>query len=189
MNNDVTNLYFYYYNFNLNGDINEPKEIKLNDMNIQNKMVRCQINSNSTFIICFYYSILNVESYLTSTIFNIQKMNLIKANTSNIMNTNEINQIKLAMSYNDKFFVCFLNDTNPICLINNYLYEFKEIECSRVGSFNPKYKVIYFKETDDFILLSRKTLFTTILNNADNSIKKCFQKPFKPQSNENSIIL
>ena len=55
-NNDTTNLVFYYYNFDLNKGINEPKKKIFNDMNIQNKKIRCQINSNSTFIICFYYS-------------------------------------------------------------------------------------------------------------------------------------
>ena len=55
-NNNTTNLSFYFYNFNLTKSINEPKEIKFNNLNINNKMVRCQINSNSTFIICFYYT-------------------------------------------------------------------------------------------------------------------------------------
>ena len=59
LNNDTTNLFFYFYNFNLNEGINEPKVIKINNMNIQNKMIRCQmircqINLNSTFIICYY---------------------------------------------------------------------------------------------------------------------------------------
>ena len=55
-NNDTDNLLFYFYNFNLNEGINKPKEILFNDINIQDKKIRCQINSNSTFIICFYYS-------------------------------------------------------------------------------------------------------------------------------------
>ena len=29
----------------------------------------------------------------------------------------EINQIKIAKSYNDIFFVCILNDENPFCII------------------------------------------------------------------------
>jgi hypothetical protein len=49
-NSETTNLFFYYYNFDLNEELNEPKEIIFNDMNIQNKMIRCQINSYFTDI-------------------------------------------------------------------------------------------------------------------------------------------
>ena len=55
-NNDTSNLYFYFYNFKVDESINKPILIKFSEMNIQNKMIRCQINSNSIFIICFYYS-------------------------------------------------------------------------------------------------------------------------------------
>ena len=54
-NNDTNNLYFYFYNFKVDEDINKPILIKFSEMNIQNKMIRCQTNSNSIFIICFYY--------------------------------------------------------------------------------------------------------------------------------------
>ena len=59
INNNSSNLIFYYYNFNFNEGINNPKVIIFNDMNIQNKMIRCQINSYFNFIICFYYSIIS----------------------------------------------------------------------------------------------------------------------------------
>ena len=77
-NNDFANLYFYYYYFNFDGDITKVKEINFNDMNIQNKMIRCQINSFSTFIMCFYYSIDNEQNYLVSQILNMKEMNLEK---------------------------------------------------------------------------------------------------------------
>ena len=54
-NNDTSNLYFYFYNFKVDENINKPILKKFSNMNIQKKMIRCQINSNSTFIICFYY--------------------------------------------------------------------------------------------------------------------------------------
>ena len=85
-NNDTTNLFFYFYNFNSNKNIIKSKEIIFKDMNIQNKMVRYQINSFSTFIICLYYSKYNGQNYLNSTKFNIKDMNLIKEPTSNIFN-------------------------------------------------------------------------------------------------------
>ena len=80
-NNDTTNLIFYYYNFDLNKGINKPKKIIFNDMNIRNKMIRCQINSNSTFIICFYYSKNNTEKNFVSTLFQIKNMNMFKDKT------------------------------------------------------------------------------------------------------------
>ena len=63
LNKENTKLFFYYYNFNLSEGINEPKEITFNNINIQNKKIKCQINIYSTFIICFYYSIYNLLKF------------------------------------------------------------------------------------------------------------------------------
>ena len=57
-NKDVNELIFYFYNFDINEGINKPKKIinenyYINDINIQNKIVRYQINYSPTFIICF----------------------------------------------------------------------------------------------------------------------------------------
>ena len=104
-NNDTNNLYFYFYNFKVDEDINKPILIKFSGMNIQNKMIRCQINSNLTFIYCFYYSKDNKQNILTTTIFYIKDMNLIRNKTYIIFETNkDINQIKVAKSYNDTLF-------------------------------------------------------------------------------------
>ena len=85
-------------------------------MNIQNKMIKCQINTYTTFIICFYHSIVNSKNYLNITIFNIKDFNLIRDKTTN-KEVIDIKQIKLARSYNDKFFVCFLYNRTAECLI------------------------------------------------------------------------
>ena len=122
-NNDTNYLLFYFYNFNLNEEINEPKVIIFNNMNIQNKMIRCQINSNSTYIICFYYSIINSKNYFCSQTFRIKDMDLFEEKNSTVILENEnldvIKQIKISNSLNDKFFICFSNDKNPICIIND----------------------------------------------------------------------
>jgi len=56
-NNETNNLYFYSYNFQLNQKIlYNPEIIKMDNLNIENKMIRCEMNSNLTFIICFYHS-------------------------------------------------------------------------------------------------------------------------------------
>ena len=55
-NKDTNKLNLYFYNFGINERINNPKEKTIDKMNIQNKMIRCTMNSDLTFIICFYYS-------------------------------------------------------------------------------------------------------------------------------------
>ena len=191
-NKDNANLLFYYYNFNFDGDITKLKEITFDNMNIQDKMVRCQLNSNSTFILCFYYTIYNSKNNLASTIFYMENMNLTKGRTSYHFNVvNEINQIKFASSYNDRFFVCILNGTVAICLNNNNtndFFEFKEIACHFSSNYSSRYKVFYFKESDDFMFISISYCTATILNNNNNIIKKCGKRIFELQSNEYSII-
>ena len=189
LNKEPTNLFFYYYNFNLTKEINESKIIKFNDMNIQNKKIRCEINYYSTFIICFYYSILNAKNNFVSTIFQIKNMNLYKEKTSTKIVSHTINEIKVATSYNNNFFVCFLVDTTAVCLINDNLYKFNEIQCRHNSGWSNAYKVLYFRETDDFMLISRTFLTTTILNNHNNNIKKCNKNILTQQSEVYSIIL
>ena len=58
-NNEPKTLLFYFYNFNFIEGLNMQKAIPFMNMNIKNKMIRCQINSYYTFIICFYYSKIN----------------------------------------------------------------------------------------------------------------------------------
>ena len=98
-----------------------------------------------------------------------------KEQTNEIICTNsdEINQIKLAISDNNKYFVCFTINSIPKCVINENSYEFKEIDCNDFGQSDLRYKTFYFKETEEFIFISFYFLTATILNNLDNSIKKC----------------
>ena len=191
-NNDNTKLLFYYYNFNFDGDITKLKEKIFDDMNIKDKMVRCELNSNKTFIICFYYTLYNSRNNLASTIFYMENMDLIKGNTSHHFNVvNEIKQIKFAKSYNDRFFVCFSNSSVPICIINNDtndFFKFKEIDCHPSSNYSSKYKVLYFKESDDFMLISIGYCTATILNNYNNLIKKCGINIYEKQSNAYYII-
>ena len=60
-NKDKNKLEFYFYNFNLTESfdtISKQQKYEFNNMNIENKMIRCQINSYSTFITCFYIQLL-----------------------------------------------------------------------------------------------------------------------------------
>ena len=73
------------------------------------------------------------------------------------------------------FFLCFSNNMTPVCLVNNYLYEFDKIACEH-SAWSLDYEVLYFKETDDFMLISRLNLHITMFNNANNSLKECKKK-------------
>jgi hypothetical protein len=126
LNKDESNLFFYFYNFNLNEGINEPNEISFDNMNIQNKMIRCQINSDFTYIKFFYYSKDEYNHYLKLTKFEIKDMNLNLEGTYNYTVYNKTNQIKLAISNNDNIYLCYLDDSTPYCIINDILNNFKD---------------------------------------------------------------
>ena len=147
-NSNTTHLIFYFYNFNLTKDlIEQPKQIIFNDMNIQNKMIRCQINSYSTLIICFYYSILNNETnfnLFVSTIFQIENLDLFKEKNYIRTVSNEINEIKVATSNNSNFFVCFLDYYTAIVLLMMiYMISKKLIALKMViGKLNTKFYIL-----------------------------------------------
>ena len=178
LNRDQNNLEFYFYNFNLTENINniyEQKTYEFNNMNIENNMIRCQINSYSTFITCFYFSIINKQNNLASTTFYIKNMDLfIEKNFTKRVNYN-ITEIKVSTSYDSNFFMCYLDDTTAVCLTNNNRYEFNKINCTHDPNWGKTYKVLYFRQTDDFMLISKKYLTTTILDNHDKLVKLCKQ--------------
>ena len=189
LNKDNKNLLFYFYNFSIKEGINIQKAIPFMGMNIQNKMIRCQINSDFTFFICFYYSIINKENIFSSTMFYINNMNLIKGNTLSIdKSVNAIKQIKVVTSFDDNYFVCYSNNTNPICFINDDAYNFTEIGCFNRYGWDINYKVFYFNETKDFILTSRYWLTATVYNNFNKSILVCWKNIFSYQNNVHSLI-
>ena len=189
LNKDENILFFYYYNFSIKEGINAQKALPFMGMNIQNKMIRCQINSDFTFFICFYYSKINNENIFSSTMFYINNMNLIKGNTLAIDKpVNAIKQIKIEASFDDNYFVCYSNNTSPICFINDESYNFKEIGCNHGVGWDQNYKVFYFSETKDFILTSRYWLSSTIFNNFNKSLLVCSKNIFSYQNNVHSLI-
>ena len=131
-NNDTNSLYFYSYNFQLNQKILYNPEIIIKDnLNIENKMIRCEMNSNLTFIICFYHSKNNTENYFVSKTFIIENktdgINLSKIYIYPFNVSNEIKQIKIAKSYNDKFFACiFLVKAEFVSLIKIIIINSKQ---------------------------------------------------------------
>ena len=57
---------FLYFNFSIKGDIINPKEIIIENLNINNKMIRCRIVSHLSFIKCFYNEKINNDNYFAS---------------------------------------------------------------------------------------------------------------------------
>ena len=67
------------------------------------------------------------------------------------------------------------------------------MNCTFGKKFDPNYKMFYFNETGDFIVTSRGTLETGMLNSYTNEIKACFNFTMFPGQNakvdDYSIIL
>ena len=176
-NNDTNSLYFYSYNFELEQEkLYNPEIIIKDNLNIQNKMIRCEMNSNLTFIICFYHSKNNTENYFVSKTFIIENktdgINLSKIYIYSYQVSSEIKQIKIAKSYNDKFFACIFLVKGRICFINkdNY-YQFETIITQKDACWPNNYKVFYFNETNEFMFLSKKdfNISSIIFNNYNDS--------------------
>ena len=93
-----------------------------------------------------------------------------------------------------KFFVCGLNNKSPFCLINEEpyeLYKFNEIGCKPgTKEWSTEYKVYFFKESNNFMIIPKTNLSASILNNLNNSIIKCNEFFLSQQTNvkEYSII-
>ena len=126
-NNATSNLYFYYYSFNKNGEINKINKIKFDNMEIINKKINCQLISNLSFIKCFHYSNIDGESHLSYDKFSINEMNIEKIHTNQYKVGKIIKQVKSAMSFNNNIFVCYSKNSTPVCIINYLNDETKEI--------------------------------------------------------------
>ena len=163
-------------------------------MNILNKMIRCQINSYLSFIKCFYYSKSNQQNYLSYENFSIKDNDISKGESLKLKISNYINQIKIAMAYNNNIFICFLVYNNseksiPACYINDYsTNELNQIDCKYDTGYGPGYRVFYFNETGDFMFISVTDLTTTLLSSFNNSVQLCRRQIFSKQYNLYSII-
>ena len=185
---EETIFYFLYYNFSIEGDIMNPEKIIIENININNKMVRCEIISYLSLIKCFYNEKINNINYFSSFDFSIDEMQI--KNKFNMTVNNIISQIKFAISYNNNFFICILISSVPFCYINEYITNnLEEINCTLSSGYVDSYKVLYFNETDEFIFISRYQLTTTLVDNYDYSVTICDKNGiFTTQNNPNTII-
>ena len=156
---------------------------------IKDKMIRCKIIPNKSSIKCFFYKH-NNGHFLSYVKFDIQNIDITMTNPFDQKVDSKIKQIKLALSYNNNFFICYLLGSTPICKINEYsANDLKDISCSfNDCSYNEKYKVLYFNETNDFLFVARNPLETTIISIFDNSVKSCKMEFLGSQEKEYAII-
>ena len=178
--NSLGNLNFYDYDLNINNmKIDSKKYIPFYSLMITNNKINCQINSYLSNINSFSYYTNDNKKYLISTIFSIDENNLviIKNQTYNYTLNDIVNEIKSVLSFNNKFFICLSSGNNRtlVCYINDYFptNQFEKMNCTFGKPFNPNYKMFYFNETGDFIVTSRGTLETGMLNSYTNEIKAC----------------
>ena len=196
----ATNLNFYYYYFNRNDNkIELKKESPFNNIMVKNNKINCQINSYLSNINCFSYYTNDNKEYLISTIFSVDEDNIDIKNkeTYNYTLDDEVNDIKSVLSFNNKFFICSSsgNISRLICYINDYFptNQFEKMNCRFGSGFNTNYKIFYFNETGHFIVTSRGSLETGMLDSYTNKIKACYNFTMFPKQNSKvddySIIL
>ena len=190
--NEPIIMTFYYYNFTLKNDIIAHIEISFDNFEINNNnKISCQINSYLSTIKCFFHDIIDNKKYISTASFLIQDMNIIFDGISHFETDNSanINQLKTAKSVNNKFFICFSENAHPVCCINDYsTNEISEINCKFGYGYGPNYKVLYFNETNQFMLISQNSLDTTLYNSINNEVEKCQEYILTPQSFAYNII-
>ena len=186
-NKDINNLFFYYYNFSINDEINKPKEFKFDNINIQNKNISCQIISYLSFIKCFYYSKIQSAIHLYYIKFSIYNNIIEKKQSKETFIGEDIRQVKTAKSYNN-IFICYSKEARPICMINNLNDEIITINCQLTNDYSIHYKLFYFNETNEFMLISKTYLTTTLYNDISGSLQKCGEDIFSRQNKNYYII-
>ena len=126
-NVDTMCLNFDFYKFNINEDINKINTIPVDNINVQNKTIKCEINSLLSSINCLYYSI----SILSENVGFIRKNFIINYRyiiveqteiKSYEINCGDVKQIKMENLNNDKTFVFLLsNNFTKHCFINDVI--------------------------------------------------------------------
>ena len=98
----------------------------------------------------------------------------------------EINDLKVVLSSNNKFFITIIIDGK----LYLFIYEYSTSEsnnllktgCNDGESTNINYKLYYFEETKDFVIVGRYQGTIFIINSYNNSTNICSQKYFPEQT-------
>ena len=190
INNEKNELNFYWYNFTTNYDLYQPKLITFNNMNIENNMIRCLLCYDFSGIKCYHYEKNNDSHSLIRTFFALSSsMNINYFTYNNISVSSFISEIKAAVSYNNKYFICILVGEEKIlhCYIN-YNEKFDNAECDYWRYCDVRFKLFYFNETKDFFYISSYYKYSYSINIVDN-YKNCVRRNYNKSNIFDFIIL
>ena len=73
-------------------------------------------------------------------------------------------------------------------MINNLNDEIITINCQLTNDYSIHYKLYYFNETNEFMLISKTDLTTTLYNDISGSLQKCGEDIFSRQNKNYYII-
>ena len=170
-----TIINFYYYNFKLKKGINEPKKISFNNINIKNNLVRCLLKPLLSKIFCyFYYVDTDYLNYISLATYLIEDMNINSDNIFNSQINDNMIEMKLVSSYNNKFLLGVLISSESMfhCFINNGESNiFEEKETFLGINTKDSYKIFYFNSTGVFIVISGPNQNLTSINAFDYSME------------------
>ena len=197
--NKSSSITLFYFIISLETSKMEKSNQFNNEINVINKLVRCLINNNKSQIYCFYIERINNINYLQlmlkwlsndikmlhSQIFTVYTL-MGKTYTNLTSSDKEINELKVVLSSNNKFFITILIDGN----LYFYIYEYSTSEsnilqktgCNDGATTNINYKLYYFEETKDFVIVGRYQGTIFIINSYNNSTNICSQKYFPEQT-------
>ena len=182
----------FYYKISLETSKMEKIDSYILEYNIINKLVRCLINVSTIY--CFFVKQINNINYLQLKAEIILDMSFISDSLlhmnekyENLTSSDkEINELKVVLSLNNKFFITILIDGN----LYFYIYEYSTSEsnilqktgCNDGERTNINYKLYYFEETKDFVIVGRYQGTIFIINSYNNSPLICSQKYFPEQT-------
>ena len=153
-------LCFYYYKLPIKDNIIRKNEISFDINSVEDYNIKCQINSYLSYINCFYCPNDN-KTAIFSTKFLIEDMNIIKNENSIYTFEDYVNVVESALSFNNKFFICpsYGSNKTVFCYIKNYSENIFKIKEEYFGfDFDVGYKIFYFNESGDFMIIQTKVI-------------------------------
>ena len=155
-NIEPTKITFLYYNYSLRDNINTPKEINFDNINIKNNMLKCLIKPLLSKIFCYFYY-QDTNHYLSLATYSIEDMNINPGDIFNSQINDYISKMLIVSSYNNKFFLCIAisSSIQVTCYLNNGQSAISEGNYFYIGTgidFN--FRNFYCNDTGDFLYVS-----------------------------------
>ena len=199
LNKGTSDIFLFYYKILLEASKMEKISSLILHTKVINKLMKCFINNYNSEVSCFYVEQINNINYLQ--LFSETISEFVYISNSEIISDiimlfdetcktltsteKEINEFKVVSSSNNKFFIAILIDGK----LYLFIYEFStnnllETGCNDGEGANINYKLYYFEETKDFVIVDRIQDLIYIINSYNNSSNICSQKYFPQQSED-----